>query len=393
MKKYILYIIIVAIVFAGVIISQNNEKKEVNWSPTFYRSDKIPYGTRIFYDLASLKFPDNKIETIDDPGELLSDNGGYSKSGNLIIVQNSLNEMVTDVNSIMEFAAKGNNVFIAANSLSKKIEDSLKFKVYPGLFFQSPISIQEITLSNPALKSDSAWKIKKALSEAYFSGLDTETTTILGKDWGNQANFIRIRWGEGNIYISLVPYMFTNISMLNEHNVEYAEKCLAYLPASEKVYWYDGTGGRMKNSGLLDFVFSQPPLKYAYLLLLLGLLLYVFFEGKRRQKIIPVIPPLKNSTIEFAETIGRLYFQEADHKNIAEKKISYFYEFLRSRLFMNPTVTDEAFYFKLSTKTGMDMEDIKKLFHFIEAVKTSPAITENDLIKLNTRIDNFYKHF
>jgi hypothetical protein len=393
MKKYMIYIIIIAIAFAGIILSQNNEKKEVDWNPSFSKKDKIPYGTRIFYDLVNTKYSNSKISIINDPGELVNANYGYTKSGNLIIVQDYLTDQRTDFKSILSFAEKGNNVFLAANELSQNLRDTLKLKISDINLFTNPHDSKGITLTNPNLKTDSAWHFNKNLVGNYFTKLDSSNTMILGKTTDGQPDFVRIKWGEGNIYYSCIPYMFTNISMLRQNNIEYAEKCLAYIPPAESIYWYEYSGGRMKNAGLLDYVFSQPPLKYAYLLLISGLFLYVLFEGKRRQKIIPVIPPLKNSTKEFAETIGRLYFQEADHKNIAEKKISYFYEFLRNRLYFKNIQADDNFYLKLSSKTGIDTDELRKLFKFIEAIKSNPGITENDLIKLNTRIDNFYKHF
>ncbi|MEJ7677787.1 MAG: hypothetical protein WKG06_07955 [Segetibacter sp.] len=64
---------------------------------------------------------------------------------------------------------------------------------------------------------------------------------------------------------------------------------------------------------------------------LAGLLLYVLFEMKRRQRIIPVITPLKNSTLDFVKTVASVYYNEKDNNGIADKKVNYFLEFVRSR--------------------------------------------------------------
>lgn len=50
-----------------------------------------------------------------------------------------------------------------------------------------------------------------------------------------------------------------------------------------------------------------------------ALTFYTVFESKRRQKFIPIIPPLHNSSLDFTETVGLLYFNKSDHSNLAEK--------------------------------------------------------------------------
>ena len=62
---------------------------------------------------------------------------------------------------------------------------------------------------------------------------------------------------------------------------------------------------------------KHPPLQYAFWLSLLLLLLYILFAGKRMQRIIPLVKPNENTTVTFTETIGRLYLQKKDNKNIA----------------------------------------------------------------------------
>ena len=54
-------------------------------------------------------------------------------------------------------------------------------------------------------------------------------------------------------------------------------------------------------------------------------------QGKRKQRIIPVITPLKNTSLEFVETIGRLYYQKGTRSGIAHKKIIFFLDFIRTR--------------------------------------------------------------
>ena len=52
----------------------------------------------------------------------------------------------------------------------------------------------------------------------------------------------------------------------------------------------------------------------------------MIFNAKRRQRVVPIINPLPNTTLDFTKTIGNLYYQEGNHQNIVDKKIIYFLE-------------------------------------------------------------------
>ena len=100
----------------------------------------------------------------------------------------------------------------------------------------------------------------------------------------------------------------------------------------------DGLRRLLRESGfdadqqsIFRYIFTQPALTWAYYLVLIGLLFYALFAGKRTQRVIPVVEPPRNTSLEFAQTVGRLYFQQGDHDNLARKKIQYFLAGLRER--------------------------------------------------------------
>jgi hypothetical protein len=116
----------------------------------------------------------------------------------------------------------------------------------------------------------------------------------------------------------------------------------------------------------------------------------MIFEMKRRQRIIPVIRPLANTTVEFIHTIGNLYFQSGAHKNIAEKKINFFMDQLRSKYWVNTSHLDESFATTLSKKTGKSEEESRSLVRFLNLVRSKDVITAEELMELNKRIERFH---
>jgi hypothetical protein len=112
---------------------------------------------------------------------------------------------------------------------------------------------------------------------------------------------------------------------------------------------------------------------------------------KRRQRIIEIIKPNENSTVTFTETIGRLYLQEKDNKNIADKMITYFNEYIRNNYFLNTNLINKDFMSTLSRKSGVPFEKVETLYRTIDHAHHNSNIDDYELLSLNEQIQNFYK--
>ena len=113
-------------------------------------------------------------------------------------------------------------------------------------------------------------------------------------------------------------------------NADYVANAFSYL-GDKDVYWdnYKKSGLVVINSPM-RFILNQESLRWAYYLGMIGLLIFVVFKAKREQRIIPVIKPLENSSIEFAKAVGGLYYEHRDFTDLIFKKINYFLEHIRS---------------------------------------------------------------
>ncbi|WP_321538614.1 hypothetical protein [Flavobacterium piscinae] len=120
---------------------------------------------------------------------------------------------------------------------------------------------------------------------------------------------------------------------------------------------------------------------------LIGMIIFMIFNAKRKQRIIPIIKPLENTTVDFTKTIGNLYFQEGNHDTIMEKKIIYFLEKLRQDYLINTQNLDEDFIKKVHQKTGKDITLIQKAVLLIKRQRKTFKSTEADLIELNNVIE------
>ncbi len=142
----------------------------------------------------------------------------------------------------------------------------------------------------------------------------------------------------------------------------------------------------------LKVINKNPPLRWAFWLSILALLVYILVNIKRRQRVINEAEQNKNTTVSFTETIGRLYLEKKDNKNIAEKMITYFYEHIRNNYFLNTSQVNNDFINTISRKSGVDIDFTKKLFSTIDTLQDGRSVSDAELLSLNEMIQKFYKN-
>ncbi len=395
MRKAIPYIAGFLLFLMLVMIIQSNGEKPTNWEFSLSPSDKIPYGTYLTHELLKKTFPGQEVEDINEATYMLAnspDSDNY-KNSNIIIFCNYFEADQYDVQELLRLAEGGNSIFIAANSFQSAIADTLKLALNENFTMGQDSVERKLSFVNHNTFPARNCVLKNNYADNYFSGFDTANTKILGNLNDTGVNFIRVKYGQGEILLSSCPVAFTNYYIVDPKTRQYPFYCLSYLP-QRKIYWneyynYHSKNGYNEDSSL-TFIFKNPPLRWALMILIFGLLLYILFEGKRKQRIIAIMDPYKNTTLEFADTMGRLYYERFDHKNLAEKKINYFFDYLRTKLYLRTDTIDAEFYKRFRDKTGMSEKETAELFVGISRVQALPSITEKDLLELNKAMDEFY---
>lgn len=387
-SKRVLWIFGLALL--GIVITELVRPQPVDWRLSYTAYDKTPMGCHVFYEEAK-PFFDNKIETVNkDPYEFLIQEEMQENSA-YIFVNNEIYFDDRQTEKLLAYVEKGNTIFISTNNIFGKLGDTL------NTWTNSAISLREISLTpklySPTFAQDSSISFKKAVNESWFRSIDTLNTTALGYYEGSdksahKLNYVSIAHGQGSFLIHTLPEAFSNYYMLKD-NSQYTAHVLSYLNA-DTVYWDEYIkSGRKVITSPMRFVLTQDALIWAYYVFICGLLIFVLFKGKREQRIIPIIEPLKNSSVEFTRTVGSLYFQHSDFSNIIAKKITYFLEEIRSRYYLDTQDLSEDFITKLAVKSSNNEDETRKLITFIKHLKGKSVHSEQDLIALNKKIDNF----
>ncbi len=374
--------------------------KPVDWKPSFLSTHKIPYGSYVLYHELKQFFPNSKLQRINvSPYEYLSKNYAsiYEKNTNkeykkknYIFLNDVLRIDKESTIKLLHFVEKGNNVFMAGHYFPRYLIDTLKFEIQ-DTYREADVILK---MANKNL-SRTKYSYTKALENRYFTELDSTTTTVLGYnmvDGTEHVNFVKIKYGKGNFILNTQPYAFTNYHMLESDHAVYVKDCMSYLPDNAKIIWDERSKAQTGEiHSALRFLMSKPPLKYAWYTAFFSIFLFIFFRARRRQRIIPIIEPLPNTSIAFAKTIGDLYFQEGEPSDIITKKVTFFLEHLRSVYMLDTQNLNSEFKKRLHLKSGIPKEEVNRLVDYIVNLSKNSEPKENSLVTLNKLIDKFYQ--
>lgn len=394
-------LLIIGIIFTVIVIAitvdlQNT--RTVDWTESYNEKSTKPYGTSVFYKELPDLFKEQNLKTVYYTPEIyLSANsekgdGDHVAEGNYIKIGNSSDLEEADVNALLKFASLGNTVFLSDTDFPEILKDTLQLNIARVKNKDSLASFQ-FTASN--LKNN-AITIDKTDSLSYFSILDLERYKVLGFGNANSEfiNLIAIPFGEGNVIVHLEPKVFTNYHLLKEDRYIYVEGLISYLPNAtiyfdSYIKYVDSEYGNADKKSDLNWFLQQPSFKWAWYLALILTVLFIIFNAKRRQRIIPIVKPLENTTVEFVKTISNLYFEGQNHQNLIEKKILYFLENLRTEYHLDTSELNADFVQKLTQKSGKDPNLVTKTINFIHQLQTQKESSEADLLKLNALIEAF----
>ncbi|MGL6267446.1 MAG: DUF4350 domain-containing protein, partial [Chitinophagaceae bacterium] len=354
-------------------------------------TDKIPYGTYIVYNQLKELFTEkpellrmpvyDKVNNSEDSGEVYT------------MVASDISTNGTDEKELLIYISRGNTVLMAAENFSSSLQDTLNVKVKSVFYTDMDKDSVSLMLVNPNFGKQASYQMQKHTVDGYFSEFDSAKTTVLGMNNKDKINFIRIDIGKGHLFLHAAPMAFTNYFMLTGNNSRYIEQALSYLPEdATAVYWDEyykiGRGGPTTP---LRVILSKPPLKAAYFLALASIILFILFRSKRKQRIIPILERPRNTTMDFVETVSRVYYNQQNHRNIALKKVTYLLDNIRSKYGLQTQNLDATFEKRLAQKSGVPIEQLREMVSMVHRVRSNETVLAPELMHLSRLIDEFYK--
>lgn len=382
-----------------MVLASCSNKKETNWNLILDKNSKEPYGCYIARQCLTDLFAHKDVRNISNAlKQIQKSNQENSTNECMFITCSSFQLDSVSWQQLKDYVVNGNHVVICAYSFSDFMLNELSL--------ENPVSYTKQTMLNDLDSIPNQLigiQFNDELYEYTFHGKNINTP--FGADSSNGQNIKR--WGgcgdsmktnlitftmQGSLTLCSNPIIMTNYFLLQEPNKSYLECLVSSLPSyPNEIYWYS----QLFHNGELDAesewskMLKIPGLRYSFLILIGLLACYLIFESKRRQRYVPILPPHTNTSLEFTETVGSLYFSKKNNANIISKMITHYLEHIRSNYNLRTNMLDEAFSKQLSIKLNKPFEDVKAFIAYLDYIRTSSDVTDQDVVYLYHQIKKY----
>jgi len=369
----------------------NGDNKGLDWTPSLSLNDKRPLGLYILNKELKSLFASKEI--IKRKGSLLQyfdekfeGHNGTMASTFFYIGRNTelLGLEQKEINYILH---SGFNGFIVTNELPDEVLAKYGISFRKEHFSE----LKKLTIGNHEM-AGVRWMSPRQFTWIKINTDQKVNVRILGKVIGVEGkeypNFIRIEVGEGSLYLLSTPELFTNYYLLKENTQKYTEEVFSMLPG-KRVAWFTGEFSTA-SKGPLAVIMTHEALRKAFYLTLIGILLFILINSKRKQRIIPIKIPNSNKTVEFVQTIGNLYYRYISFSDILRMRLNYLKEKLWSEMLVSMESPDDEIVGRLSAKTGKPEIVIQEWLSMVREIETGCENSKEFLLKFDSYIYNIF---
>lgn len=457
MKSSRNFLFAMLVLFVLFCLLQVNLPKKFVWSPTFSHVDKQPLGCFVFDSVLTQSLSNGYHVTKKTFFQLDQEHAKEKISVLMVVNQQDLKQL--DVKYLCNIARRGGKVMVVASSsfddgrnadtvVVDELERTFKVKIEDGMYFslrgilsglrahdndmydtiywnnrETMYAAQSYrmfyNMVGGTLFVDSVPKVKRLAYTLSTAGYDYKYDSLYVGDFTRFDTIVdkkerieridtfaikkipaavSVPYGKGEVIFVSSPLLFTNYGMLEGNTFVYIFRLMSYL-ADLPVY---RTEAYVKTDAMLvaeqspfrEFI-KRPPLRWALYLALLGVVLFMIFTARRRQRVIPIMSKPANRSLEFIQLIGTLYYQRKVHVDLVRKKFKLFAEELRKTagVDISDVNTDDSEYLLLAEKTGMNCDRLKKVIRQIRLVLHSEGnISVEEMRSLIDAMDTIVRH-
>lgn len=388
-RSYIIIFIAAMIVAYMVVRISSRKPSELDWYPYYDTNNKKPLGLYVLNKEANNLFLGKSITRVNGtPGsyfDRLIEKNEYA-ANTFIFIGDEMPWEEEEIQNLLSAVDAGMNGFISLNTFPDKLLDVLEVKIKGNKEWKA-VQLSVDGGNNANIRPEESNHFDTYF-DANFRSFDNPYKTILGRN-GRLPNFIKVFYGDGTLLLHCSPAAFSNYYLLKTGIKPYTESVLSKLPGKE-VIWLTGRQQSNISNSPLSFVLANPPLRYALYMIIGGVLLFILFNAKRRQRIIPIKISNRNTSVEFVRTIGNLYYQKIGISDLLKMRLGFLKERLKTDYQLSVDQSDAELIERLSNKTGKPVDMVADFVDIIREVEAGPA----DSKKMLTLFEQYiYKIF
>lgn len=330
MNKRGVYIgIAVVILLGGIIIYSIQDKspqetfghQSSDWYTHYGFDSKDPYGLYYFNTLLKQRIESNNIQDVTDE-KMLDTLLNKTTKTLYVMIGDTVTLEPRQFQQIITKVKEGDGLMLFANKTYQWVYDSLALKGNLSYTYSNEIALiaREKTFT---------------LHHLY------QADTIFGRTFGllgsnkpnlcmNEGLLVETSFpvGTGEALVGFFPKALVNYQFLNPDGLAHSQLLISRLRPYNRIlflsfatlkwqseYQWEESIPKEQRS-LLKLINEHSPLKNAVYALLLGLLMFVFFSGKRKQAITPLMDAPSRLTTNYIETLASIY-QSHESPNVA----------------------------------------------------------------------------
>jgi hypothetical protein len=382
----------------------NSREIYTDWRLSYNPKDKNPYGTFVLKTLLdSLELGTNFEELETQRRVQLDSNDIFLFVGPKMYLSNANRD------SLIKHVSEGATALLILEELDDEFVNLL---LYENIDVVHDDSIAQFSFSNDSLKGTTydEWYMSEKEFDIYpwrYISEDNfyhKSAKVLGTGKKGSANFVRFKLGDGYVFLHTSPLAFTNLNMLRKDGFLYAEKVFSHLPPGTIQYHSyarnkssnsdedggEGGGGEEPKRSPLEYVLSQPALKWAFFTLVAMLFLNLIFRSRRKRRPVKLVAKKTNTTVGHIDTVASIFMQQRQHQKLVAIKEKNFYKFVQNHYFLTVKAEGKTFDKRLSEKSGIDINRITDIRESLEQNKS--RANQATLHEIHKRIDYFYKN-
>ena len=382
------------------------------WAETYDPDEDGAYGTEMLPAILRAGFPDAEYVELERAwaSEGLLD--GREDGSVYVAIGSGLSYADAEAAALLGFAEAGGEVFLATQAVSNAVLEPFAPSwclVERDLFDRVLLdSLSAVTTARgERLRVPVITRREGEAKWAYYVGRDgdclaeaADLLALVGDSSSVRPLMTRLPHGEGGLTLLSFPLALTNVYASDSAGRVLIEEVLGYLPPAAPVVYFDAArrssawlvdrennpppeGGTPSSAddNILKHVLNRPPLAAAWYALLLGGVAFLAVGAKRRQRVIPLVRPRRNTTHEHLGNVSRLYLASPDNARMARKQLALFETWCRTRFGLAP-LRDETDLERLRAMKGVDGDLVDAIERYHNTVARGQGISNSGLVRL-----------
>jgi len=399
------------------------------WRETYEPYEDIPYGLDLLPEVLDARFGADKVSELNRSAVRKGKLRDAEPGSLYLAVSPGLTYTRPEVDELLAFADAGGHILLAAKSFRNTILDTFdvddcilgQYFAQGQGFVERPLvefaggdtmrlpaiaSTVGEALYIPYLRRDLA-----CLPEARDLILARGMDTIISNNGVPYPWMVRFPFGSGTLDMLSTPVALSNVYLTRASGQAYVDKLFGFYPGSVPAVLYDreryaaeawvdklnrddvpsiNGGGSQADESLLDYVLSRPALATAWYALLFGFIVFLLLGARRKQRVVPLVQPRRNTTYDHLRNISRLYLANPDNLLMTRKQLGLFEAYCTRKFGLAPLRNNED-RARLQRMQGVDKSDIDTLVRYHNTVQRGEQVTDGGLVRLVRILQAVYR--